>query len=161
MSTTQPEFTMSQYASKDDMIGAMRQHIAELKSRVQELGQMARDANSRRVVELESELAAMRAGGEPVLFVSALQFEALQDHDGMFGTYLPARKTLAGKFDKPLYTHQPAAQDAERKPLTDEQVSLAFRRGIGQWMTPGSAFAAGVRSAERAHGIAAQQGETK
>ena len=60
MSTTQPEFTMSQYASKDDMIGAMRQHIAELKSRVQELGQMARDANSRRVVELESELAAIR-----------------------------------------------------------------------------------------------------
>ncbi len=102
----------------------------------------------------QTELAAMRAGGEPVA--------------EMVPYHTPSGKRVAviSRFQHlPIGTklyahHQPAAQDAERKPLTDEQVSLAFRRGIGQWMTPGSAFAAGVRSAERAHGIAAQQGDS-
>lgn len=40
-------------------------------------------------------------------------------------------------------------------PLTDEQIAMWFRRGVGRWMTPGTAFAAGVRSAERHYGIAA------
>ena len=38
---TQPEareFTMSQYASKDDMIGAMRKRIAELESELEAVG---------------------------------------------------------------------------------------------------------------------------
>ena len=38
---TQPEareFTMSQYASKDDMIGAMRKRIAELESELEAIG---------------------------------------------------------------------------------------------------------------------------
>ena len=38
---TQPEareFTMSQYASKDDMIGAMRKRIAELESQLEAIG---------------------------------------------------------------------------------------------------------------------------
>lgn len=92
---------------------------------------------NQRIAALEAELAAMRAGGEPALFVSALQFEALQDQDGMFGTYLPARKTLAGKFDKPLYTHQPAAQDAElpdaaRDVLAERQRQISVE-GWTQW----------------------------
>lgn len=60
---------------------------------------------------------------------------------------------------KPATRPAPPAMDGgegARKPLTEEQVALAFRRGIGQWMTPGTAFAAGVRSAELAHGIAAR-----
>ena len=39
--STQPEareFTMSQYASKDDMIGAMRKRIAELESELEAVG---------------------------------------------------------------------------------------------------------------------------
>jgi hypothetical protein len=44
-------------------------------------------------------------------------------------------------------------QSGHGAPMTDEQIALAFRKGIGQWMTPGTAFAAGIRSAERAHGI--------
>ena len=38
---TQPEareFTMSQYASKDDMIGAMRKRIAELEAELEAIG---------------------------------------------------------------------------------------------------------------------------
>ena len=108
----------------------------------------------------QAELAAMRAMGEPALFVSALQFEALQDPDGAFGTYLPARKTLAGKFDKPLYTHpQPAAQDAERKPLDIESIKAAAREQFDGDDAEELGFRCGVRWAERSHGIAAQQGE--
>ncbi len=41
--------------------------IADLSARVQELGQMARDVNSRRVVELEAQLASIGAGGVSAL----------------------------------------------------------------------------------------------
>ena len=46
---------------------AARLEIASLKERVQQLGQLARDVNSRRVTELEAQLAAVGAGGvEPL-----------------------------------------------------------------------------------------------
>ena len=46
---------------------AARLEIASLRERVQMLGQLARDVNSRRVVELEAQLAAVGAGGvEPL-----------------------------------------------------------------------------------------------
>ncbi len=46
---------------------AARLEIASLRERVQMLGQLARDVNSRRVTELEAQLAAVSAGGvEPL-----------------------------------------------------------------------------------------------
>ena len=46
---------------------AARLEIASLRERVQQLGKAARDVNSRRVVELEAQLAAVGAGGvEPL-----------------------------------------------------------------------------------------------
>lgn len=46
---------------------AARLEIESLKERVQQLGQLARDVNSRRVVELEAQLEAVGAGGvEPL-----------------------------------------------------------------------------------------------
>ena len=46
---------------------AARLEIESLKERVQQLGQLARDVNSRRGVELEAQLAAVGAGGvEPL-----------------------------------------------------------------------------------------------
>lgn len=46
---------------------AARLEIESLKERVQQLGQLARDVNSRRVTELEAQLAAVGAGGvEPL-----------------------------------------------------------------------------------------------
>ena len=42
---------------------AARLEIASLKERVQQLGQLARDVNSRRVTELEAQLEAVGAGG--------------------------------------------------------------------------------------------------
>ena len=44
--------------------------IANLQERVQELGQMARDVNSRRVTELEAQLAAGVGGVEPLLYAA-------------------------------------------------------------------------------------------
>lgn len=41
--------------------------IAELEARVQELGQIAKDCNTRRVIELEAQLAAVGAGGVSAL----------------------------------------------------------------------------------------------
>ena len=47
---------------------AARLEIASLRERVQMLGQLARDVNSRRVTELEAQLAAVGAGGvEPLV----------------------------------------------------------------------------------------------
>lgn len=46
---------------------AARLEIESLRERVQQLGQLARDVNSRRVVELEAQLEAIGAGGvEPL-----------------------------------------------------------------------------------------------
>ena len=46
---------------------AARLEIESLRERVQQLGQLARDVNSRRVTELEAQLAAVGAGGvEPL-----------------------------------------------------------------------------------------------
>ena len=46
---------------------AARMEVESLQARVQELGQMARDVNSRRVLELEAQLEAVGAGGvEPL-----------------------------------------------------------------------------------------------
>ncbi len=78
MSTTQPNalrlahiFDHPLPPEWPDMVAAAaelrRQHarIAELEARVQELGQMARDVNSRRVVELEAQLEAIGGVSPP------------------------------------------------------------------------------------------------
>jgi hypothetical protein len=57
---------------------------------------------------------------------------------------------------QPLYTYPPFSvqpEKEERRPATDTHIALDFRKGVGMWMTPGTAFAAGFRSAERFHGI--------
>lgn len=47
---------------------------------------------------------------EPVLYVSAVQLEVFADKDdSQLGTHIPARKTAAGMFTKPLYA-APAPQ---------------------------------------------------
>lgn len=68
---------------------AARLEIESLKERVQQLGQLARDVNSRRVTELEAQLAAVGAGG-----VGALR-----------------KRECLHKISEPV---QPVAQDAER-----------------------------------------------
>lgn len=67
MSTTKPEALRALAEHPDseriitsgDVINGLNDRIAELEARVQELGQMARDVNSRRVVELEAQLASI------------------------------------------------------------------------------------------------------
>ena len=63
----------------------------------------------KRIAELEAQLAAMRAGGEPVATIYVTPDGAREMDD--WGVPLPEGATK-------LYTHpQPATQDAERKPL--------------------------------------------
>lgn len=69
---------------------------------------------------------------------------------GANGPTIKLRAAILWVFEPPYAnTHPPAAQ----KLLPDEQVALLFRKGVGEWMTPGTAFVAGFRSAERAYGI--------
>ncbi len=75
-------------------------------------------------------------------------FEAFEDElDGRWVALVPA--------EDDCHLNAAPTPPAQREPLTDEQIAIAFRKGIGQWMTPGTAFAAGFRSAEHAHGITA------
>lgn len=50
-----------------------------------------------------------------------------------------------------------SAPAAEREPLNEAEIQIMFRRGVGAWMTPGTAFAAGVRFAELHHGIGTKE----
>jgi len=61
---------------------------------------------------------------EPVLFVSPEQLSAHKDIDeGEFGSYLPARKTAAGKFTQPLFTRP---QPAQLQALSEEDLKEIF-----------------------------------
>ncbi len=57
--------------------------------------------------------------GEAVLYVSPEQLTALPDAEGEHGTYLPARKTPAGKFTQALYLAPPAKP---AQPLSEEEI---------------------------------------
>ena len=59
---------------------AARLEIESLKERVQQLGQLARDVNSRRVTELEAQLAAVGAGGVEPLRKRCLHQISEPDH---------------------------------------------------------------------------------
>lgn len=118
--------------------------IANLQERVQELGQMARDVNSRRVTELEAQLAAVGAGGvEPLRKRECLHQISEPDH------FRGATKLIA------------AARQA-REPLTDEQIdeihlanSDAYERGDVEYESHGFA-----RAIEHHHGIKATDQES-
>ena len=74
---TQPEareFTMSQYASKDDMIGAMRKRIAELESELEAIGAGGVSG------PLMGRAALSANAGEPV----AWQYRSLRDNGAWF-----------------------------------------------------------------------------
>ena len=102
-----------------------------------------------RIETLEAELAAMRAGGEPVA--------------EMVPCYTPSGKRVAviSRFQHlpigtKLYTHpQPAAQDAERKPLSKEQRAEIMEE-VDSYNFPEDL----IDATEKAHGIAAQQGDS-
>ena len=95
-----------------------------------------------RIETLEAELAAMRAGGEPVA--------------EMVPCYTPSGKRVAviSRFQHlpigtKLYTHpQPAAQDAERKPLSKEQRAEIMEE-VDSYNFPEDL----IDATEKAHGI--------
>lgn len=78
---------------------AARLEIASLRERVQQLGQLARDVNSRRVVELEAQLAAVGAGGVGTLMLAPAQDDSLTAAymAGAHDAAKAARKRLDGK----------------------------------------------------------------
>jgi len=96
-----------------------------------------------------AELAAMRAGGEPVA--------------EMVPYHTPSGKRVAviSRFQHlpigtKLYTHpKPAAQDAERKPLSKEQRAEIMEE-VDSYNFPEDL----IDATEKAHGIAAQQGDS-
>jgi len=95
-----------------------------------------------RIETLEAELAAMRAGGEPVA--------------EMVPCHTPSGKRVAviSRFQHlpigtKLYTHpQPAAQDAERKPLSKEQRAEIMEE-VDSYNFPEDL----IDATEKAHGI--------
>ena len=68
------EFTMSQYASKDDMIGAMRKRIAELESELEAVGAGGVSG------PLVGRVPLSANAGEPV----AWQYRSLRDNGAWF-----------------------------------------------------------------------------
>lgn len=68
------EFTMSQYASKDDMIGAMRKRIAELESELEAVGAGGVSGPLMGIAALSAN------AGEPV----AWQYRSLRDNGAWF-----------------------------------------------------------------------------
>jgi len=101
-----------------------------------------------RIETLEAELAAMRAGGEPVA--------------EMVPCHTPSGKRVAviSRFQHlpigtKLYTHpQPAAQDAERKPLSKEQRAEIMEE-VDSYNFPEDL----IDATEKAHGIKGGQHE--
>ena len=95
-----------------------------------------------RIETLEAELAAMRAGGDPVA--------------EMVPCHTPSGKRVAviSRFQHlpigtKLYTHpQPAAQDAERKPLSKEQRAEIMEE-VDSYNFPEDL----IDATEKAHGI--------
>lgn len=78
--------------------------IADLRARVQELGQMARDVNSRRVVELEAQLEAIGAGGVSGPLIG--QPQAMPDLSALPALGAPFEGgTFAGVITRPDGTH--------------------------------------------------------
>ena len=103
--------------------------IANLQERVQELGQMARDVNSRRVVELEAQLAAVGAGGvEPLRKRECLHQITEPDHfrgaTKLIAAARQAREALdwlpTSKHSQALWHRQQPALAAIREALEAE-----------------------------------------
>lgn len=106
---------------------AARLEIASLRERVQQLGQLARDVNSRRVVELEAQLAAVGAGGvEPLRKRECLHQITEPDHfRGAAKLIAAARQALearlpTSKHSQALWHRQQPALAAIREALEAE-----------------------------------------
>lgn len=69
-------------------------------------------------------LKTVEGSGQPVVYVSFGQLEAIVDRDGEGGTYLPVRKSSAGNFITPLYT-QPTKPTPERSMVLEEAARVA------------------------------------
>jgi hypothetical protein len=74
------EFTMSQYASKDDMIGAMRKRIAELESELEAVGA---GGVSGPLVGIAAPPAAQAEGWRPISTAPRDGTEVLADTSGL------------------------------------------------------------------------------
>ena len=86
---------------------------------------------------------------EPLGFVSPKQVERIVDPDGESGAYIPMRKTPAGNFTLPLYTH-PAPQ---QKPLLDEKKIEMWTNATIECCTHMACYMRGIEDAEAAHNI--------
>lgn len=94
--------------------------IANLQERVQQLGQLARDVNSRRVIELEAQLAAVGAGLAPGWQAVPVEPTSVQlEHVWKFGYDEAADvyRAMIAAAPKPLAPSAPAFE-----PPTEEQM---------------------------------------
>lgn len=89
---------------------AARLEIESLRERVQELGQLARDVNARRVMELEAQLAAIVAGGmEPLrkLAVARSTQDRAVERDELLQAAINFIQTLTGMTPPPIEVAPP------------------------------------------------------
>ena len=111
---TQPEareFTMSQYASKDDMIGAMRKRIAELESELEAVGA---GGGSGSLMSIAAPPTAQAEGWRPIetapkegVFLVYMQDEARPARRMQVANWHPNVKVVGGlfSFDCATVTH--------------------------------------------------------
>ena len=161
---------------------AARLEIESLQTRIQELGQQARECSDRKVVQLESALAMhVRSGKDWAMRVEALErtITTLRAHIASSNAQAAAAKKAMRELEaqaaavgaggvEPLRKreclHQIQEPDhfrgatemvtAARQPLDDKAILQGRTDGYDAEDPPeGWAFAQGVRFAERAHGI--------
>ena len=134
---TQPEareFTMSQYASKDDMIGAMRKRIAELESELEAVGaggvngppmgraslsanagEPTQDAFQRALSIRTAQGWTLRGGKVPVLYTDEINGEQVCRYDVWLCTTaaLAAPPTAQAEGWRPIAEHDGSACDVQ------------------------------------------------
>ena len=86
---------------------AARLEIESLQERVQQLGQLARDVNSRRVTELEAQLAAVGEGGVGKLAVAHPTQDRAVERDELLQAAIHFIQTLTGMTPPPIEVAPP------------------------------------------------------
>ena len=108
---------------------SLRRSCDTLRERVQMLGQLARDVNSRRVLELEAQLEAVGAGGVSALMAApnGWQLVPVEPTSEMVIEAYKAQGEATSSACEEIYRAMLAAAPSgpARKPLTDEQIAAA------------------------------------